>query len=233
MAFQRVDLHRFAADPPALGHQLGAAELADLLTPVPRLPAFAADVLIFKAKTARLDDRRVHRDAAHALHAASEHHVLNAGHDGLRCEVNSLLRRSALPINGHACNMHKASRRQAMPCAPYRAPVLPRDPARPRSRRRRQPDLRQRARSSRALQERRGPRGDASPAIHWAARWGCVHRRRDKPQAFWFSGPRLTRRCSQISAAGRPAAPPPRLRRRSRCRRGRRTASRARTLASD
>ena len=42
------------------------------------------------------------RDRAHVLHAAGDDEVLGAGHHALRGEVHRLLRRAALPVDGHA-----------------------------------------------------------------------------------------------------------------------------------
>ena len=43
---------------------------------------------------------RAHRHAAHAFHAAGDHHILHAAHDGLRGELDRLLAGTALTVDG-------------------------------------------------------------------------------------------------------------------------------------
>ena len=69
----------------------------------------------------RQRDGRAHRDHAHALHAGGDDQVLGAGHDALRGEVDRLLRRAALPVDGHAGHAARAARPTATPCARCRA----------------------------------------------------------------------------------------------------------------
>ena len=57
-----------------------------------------------KARLVGQDDRGAHRHAAHALDAGGDDHVHLAGHDGGGGEVDRLLRRSALAVDGGGRN---------------------------------------------------------------------------------------------------------------------------------
>ena len=103
VALQRELLHVVAADAPLLGDHLGAAELGHLLIAVARRAS----------RRSRRTDRvkpsgsaaviaAGDRDLAHVLHAAGDDHVRRAAHHRLRREVHGLLRRAALPVDGHA-----------------------------------------------------------------------------------------------------------------------------------
>ena len=52
-------------------------------------------------EVSRKDASGPHRHPRHGFNARSNHQVLSARHDGLRCELNGLLGRAALTVNRH------------------------------------------------------------------------------------------------------------------------------------
>ena len=91
-----------AADVPLLGDHLRAAELGDLLVAVPLQPAGRLGERRGEAVLLGDQHRRRDRDGGHVLQSAGDDEVLGAGHDALGGEVHGLLRRAALPVDGHA-----------------------------------------------------------------------------------------------------------------------------------
>ena len=79
------------------------AELRDLLVAVARLPARASSENGVSWPYGLTGEHRAHdRDLAHVLHAAGDDEVGGARHHALRGEVDGLLRRTALAVDGGA-----------------------------------------------------------------------------------------------------------------------------------
>ena len=85
-----------AADAPLLGDQLGTLALADQ----PAALGVAAHIARPERVPELADDRRPHRGAGHDLDPAADHHVVGPGDDALGGEVQGLLGRPALPVDG-------------------------------------------------------------------------------------------------------------------------------------
>src|SRR5439155_25208790 len=81
-----------AGDVPLRGDQVGRDALGD------ELPLVACEELL--AERVLTHRRGAHRDAGHVLHPARHDEVVRAGHDALRIEVDRLLRRAALTVDG-------------------------------------------------------------------------------------------------------------------------------------
>ena len=65
-------------------------------------PALGAGERVVEAEVAGEGHRRADRDHRHLLHAAGDDHVVHAGHHRLGGEVDGLLGRAALPVDGRA-----------------------------------------------------------------------------------------------------------------------------------
>src|SRR3546814_571995 len=102
VALHRERLHLVAADGPALGDHLGAAELADLTVAVALHPARRAGERVVEAEVGREGHRRADGDHRHLLDATRHDDVVHARHHRLRREVDGLLGRPALPVDGGA-----------------------------------------------------------------------------------------------------------------------------------
>jgi hypothetical protein len=102
VALEREGLHVLARDAPLLGDHLGAAELGDLLRPVPGRPALRAREGALEAHRLRERHGRRDRDHAHVLDAAGDDEVRGAAHHRLGGEVHRLLRGAALAVDRHA-----------------------------------------------------------------------------------------------------------------------------------
>ena len=81
-----------------LGDHLSALELAELNARIAL--GLAGAHRMAKARLVGQDDRGAHRHAAHALDAGGDDHVHLARHDGRGGEVDRLLRRAALAVDG-------------------------------------------------------------------------------------------------------------------------------------
>jgi len=110
MAQQREAVELFLRQLVLLGDHLRAHELAEVRAGE-TLADHRAHVV---AQAGFLVDlaQAGHRDAAHAFHAGGDDAVHRAGHHRLRREVQRLLRRAALAVDGHAGHLQRQLRGQ-------------------------------------------------------------------------------------------------------------------------
>jgi len=104
MRAQRELVERGAVEAPLLGDHLRA----DALVGVHAVAVHEA----LRERVAATGERRAHRHPRHRLDATGHHRVVMAGHHTGRGEVDGLLAGPALPVNRHAGNAFRPSRRQ-------------------------------------------------------------------------------------------------------------------------
>ena len=102
VGLDRERLHVVAGDVPLLGDHLGRAELADLLRAVAGHPALGARERVVEAELLADEHGRGDRDLRHLLDAAGDDDVHRPRQHRLGREVDGLLGRAALAVDGGA-----------------------------------------------------------------------------------------------------------------------------------